>query len=112
MTFEYIYRRYFMQAVSDSYTKVRRKGCADWVPRYTRMLDGIGKIWPRSRALPWGPAVRHLPQSLQSVIALGCRDGAIFHQREVRRASRLLQWILRNDYWDVGLPGEEVNHPA
>jgi hypothetical protein len=38
------------------------------------------------------------------------RKGYAFHQREVRRDPKLLEWVLRKDYWDYALPDGWQNY--
>lgn len=104
LTAAYLYRRSFAQGVSDSYSKVRRNGRTDWVPGAVRAWDWVAGV-RRTDDLPDVPP-RRLPGQVADVVALGHERGVEFHQREVRRDSALLQWVLRGNYWDVGLPGE------
>ena len=110
MTPEYLYRRYFMQAVSDSFTRIRRNGRADWVSHTTRILEEIAG-WLPGPAAPWGRHARRCGGGIDKIIADSYSRGMLFHQREVRRDPRLLEWVLRPDYWDVGLPGEDMGNP-
>lgn len=107
MSFSYLFRRSFAQGVSDSYAKIRRNGKADWVPRATRIWERLAGGLPSS-AFPRGNALPDLPEKAGGVIALGHGLGLLYHQREVRRDPKLLEWVLRKDYWDAGLPGEAL----
>jgi glucosyl-dolichyl phosphate glucuronosyltransferase len=100
LTYDYFQKRAYYQGVSDSYNKIRAEGHVSQ------------RAW--SWKEPLRPAKRFVVQFLRSddsalpVVkdhaAKAYKMGYEFHQREVRRDPRLLEWVLRKDYWDYALP--------
>ena len=94
---QYFEQRAFYQGVADSYSRIRAE----------RLVDCSWKISLRraSEYLARSIGRRNSPQG-----EIACRtkrsytDGYYFHQTEVSRDSKLLAWVLRNDYWDYRLP--------
>lgn len=99
LTWEYFEQRAFYQGVCDSYTRIRAEG-------------GVAKIASR-----WRSSVRRIKSVLRDAISsdsnkneilnrtsLAHRTGCAFHQNEVRNDAKLLDWVLRKDYWDYRLP--------
>jgi glycosyltransferase involved in cell wall biosynthesis len=98
MTVEYFQERAYYQGVCNSYTKIRADG----------ELAQSGRSWK-------GPLrrVKHLfveaargvrLNKIQRQVAKAYMAGYGFHQEEVRRDPKLLEWVLRKDYWDYRLP--------
>ena len=43
-------------------------------------------------------------ESVRRLIARAHFDGVHFHRTEVRKDSKLLEWVLRDNYFDYSLP--------
>jgi len=81
MTFDYLYKRTFAQGVSDSYTQIRA----------ARHVTGLKQFVPSH-------------DELQNTINKGHTDGFNFHQDAVKKSPKLLEWVLKKDYFDCKLP--------
>jgi len=97
MTFRYLYRRSFSQGISESFTHTRAAG--------RPVLSQQGSPYPS----PWkqlsGAAHSALHWRLRRffvnfVACSGQRAGYHFHQRALERDPKLLEWVLRDNYWD------------
>jgi hypothetical protein len=100
LTQNYFQRRAYYQGVCDSYTKIRAEG------RVSRPASS----WKEPLRLAKRLMVKFFrpDNSMSSVleddVAKAYKSGYNFHQMEVRRDPRLLEWVLRKDYWDYILP--------
>jgi len=100
LTVGYFEERAFYQGVCNSYTKIRSVGgmAADTksggsaVGRIMQFVQGV--VRPN----------RTEAQAIRRRTATSRRAGYSFHQDEVRRDPRLLEWVLRRDYMDYQLP--------
>ncbi|MCK5174086.1 MAG: sulfotransferase [Planctomycetes bacterium] len=96
MTVDYFKRRFFYQGVCDCFTQIRKnKGLRNVkVPAYK-------PEHPNLRTLP-------LEQQRQQVIYREVDNERIngfrFHLESVAKSPELLQWVLREDYFDYKLP--------
>ena len=99
LTIRYFRQRAFYQGVCDSYTKIRQEGNAhktqtSW---YHRLVE---KFWmgqiKKTNGLPYPNVMRNTDQAY--------RSGFAFHQNEVHKDARLLDWVLRRTYFDRFLP--------
>jgi glucosyl-dolichyl phosphate glucuronosyltransferase len=96
----YFEERGFYQGVCNSYTQIR---AARTVPEDRS---------PRQSPLAWvrdmvREAMRGTPsesEALRRRASAAYAAGYRFHQDEVRRDPRLLEWVLRPDYWQYQLP--------
>ena len=111
---EYFEQRAYYQGVCDSYSKIRAATLAPaplaethyfspWrlnshlkAPgRYARFfLHRIRSSWTEDRGVT----------EIRKRIARAYDAGFAFHQAAARRHSEVLEWILREDYWDYRLP--------
>jgi glucosyl-dolichyl phosphate glucuronosyltransferase len=100
MTHHYFLRRFYYQGLVDSFTRIREEGNVS--PPTWSWKD------PLRPAKRWAIGLfRHDPGgaiALQEQTYWSHRKGYDFHQSEVRRDPKLLEWILRKDYWDYALP--------
>lgn len=81
MTLDYLYYRAYIQGISDSYAQIRT----------TKKVDGF----------------KHFINSHDEVlntINKGHTDGFNFHQDAVKNSPKLLEWVLKKDYFDYKLP--------
>jgi len=110
MTFEYFDNRYFFEGVCHSFTDIRRlykkykaMTFLDKVKSYLRPMKLAAKS---ILDLPGSPHVANIFRKLklrhrfqQSFLA-----GYNFHQLAVQNNPPLLEWVLRENYWDYRLP--------
>lgn len=98
MTVQYFEQHAYYQGVCDSYTEIRaNRQCL----RPTRTLrKQLGRI---KRAVL--KTIHEIKSSeIDRRVSLAYQAGYRFHREEVRRDPRLLEWVLREDYWDYQLP--------
>jgi glucosyl-dolichyl phosphate glucuronosyltransferase len=93
-------RRAFVEGISDSYTRIRRKGA---VARPNVLKDGLRTIRANLVSLRRAAGVHRL-------MARAHAEGAKFHQQAVRHDAKLLEWILKPHYFDYSLPRGWENH--
>lgn len=128
LTVEYFERRAHLQGISDSYTYIRQnRGVgplpwpaegAPWLTRWGQFMRRLpfyvrhplrhGRIfaqhfWRTSPIVPRTAEDEELRLTKQRV-ARAYREGYEFHRDAVRRDPQLLEWVLREDYWDYRLP--------
>jgi hypothetical protein len=101
MTPEYFERRAFLQGISDSYAQVRRAhGLSTPPARSWRDYVRPAK-WKLERELilrrPTAEGIRRLTERSRFA-------GMQFHRDELHNDPKLLDWVLRKDYFDYRLP--------
>lgn len=99
VTVEYFEQRAYFQGVCDSYTQIRAEGQLAQTKRsWKDPFRPIKRILETIRDAGTGiNTVRHWT-------ARAYKDGYGFHQEEVSNDPKLLEWVLRKDYWDYRLP--------
>ena len=103
LTVEYFARRAFYQAVCDSFTSIRSGEAPS--RKAVRAPTGISK-GPGGR---WSAFAR----DVRARAAAAYEEGWAFHQREAMEDPRLLQWIHRENFWDVDIRTEaRAREPA
>jgi hypothetical protein len=100
LTQHYLQRCANYQGVCDSYTNIRIAGRVfqpawSWEEPLHPVKRFVDKLfYPDSS----------MSSVLKNRVAKAYKLGYNFHQTEVRRDVRLLEWALRKDYWDYTLP--------
>lgn len=79
MTIDYFKRRAFLQGISDSYTDIRERKKRQLLYSYLKL--GLKRLLGKDVT------------SEKSYL-----DGYIYHQKEVKKDPKLLQWVLKEDY--------------
>jgi glycosyltransferase involved in cell wall biosynthesis len=94
-------QRAFFQGVCDSYTRIRREKTVSSASgkSWKDMLWPIARKIYRTSLLCWDDA-----KFLGTLLGRAHAAGIGFHQNEVRRDPKLLEWVLRADYFDYSLP--------
>lgn len=100
LTVEYFEQRAYFQGVCDSYTRIRREGKP---AQYERLLKGSLRRF-KSFVRDALRSIDGTVSIVQRRTARAYKAGYAFHQAEVRRDPKLLEWVLRKDYWDYRLP--------
>jgi len=101
MTPEYFERRSFLQGISNSYTQIRRDhGLSPSSPRSWRDYIRPAK-WKLERELILR---RPTAEGIQKLTARAHFVGMQFHRAETRKDPKLLEWVLRQNYFDYRLP--------
>ena len=101
LTPEYFEQRAFYQGVCDSYAQIRESGK---VP----ILDSLS-IKDFVRSTKWKIERQLLllnltTERIRRLMARAHVEGMQFHQREVRNDPKLLEWVLRPNYFNYSLP--------
>ncbi len=102
MTIEYFEKRSYLQGISDSYTKI----CKD---------SGLVNHETNEKALNWKALFQKLKKSAAYMldnpyeetkkrVKTAYHAGYEFHRNEVLNDPQLLEWVLKDDYWDYKLP--------
>lgn len=91
LTEKYFCNRHFYQGVCNSYTEIRAKGSTQDLT-----IPEPVPVYPDS------------PDAIHQRIRNAYVDGYLFHQSAVKQSPTLLQWVMRNDYWDYELPELET----
>ncbi len=105
----YIWQRSFYQGVCDSFTQIRATRGANI--QKGRSATGYSRTWGRkflhtanSIGCCLGLRVLKSNRLMKRFFETGYRAGFTFHQREVQNSPGLLNWVLRENYWDYQLP--------
>ena len=99
MTLESFERRGFYQGISDSYTQIRRDHGLPPAPQRTWM----DLLRPAKRKLE-RLLRRSAAQGVRRLMARSHFAGVQFHRNEVCNDPKLLDWVLRENYFDYRLP--------
>ncbi len=96
LTFHYFEKRMFLYGVSDSYAEIRKdRGLKfDW--KMTEPIPSLRRLIRRLRSRLSSDSYSVVRQRINEA----WRSGFAFHQRKVRYEPELLEWILRENYWD------------
>jgi glycosyltransferase involved in cell wall biosynthesis len=101
MTPEYFERRSFLEGISDSYAMIRRDH-GIWVSHPRSWRDYIRPAkWKLERELILR---RPTAEGVQKLTVRSRLSGMQFHKNEVRNDPKLLEWVLRKNYFDYRLP--------
>jgi glycosyltransferase involved in cell wall biosynthesis len=105
MTYRYFENRYFYQGVCNSYSDIRKLG---HLPKknYFQLLKNFIKCHLKKiKKLVFTPDKQNQErQLLQNSLNQSLIAGINFHQNAIRKNPKLLDWILKADYWDYKLP--------
>jgi hypothetical protein len=99
MTLDYFYKRSYAEGISDSYAEIRAAHLEEEgaPPRNTP-----GNLPARLKKIVKDTLLRlGAGPEIERVTKRGYGEGYSFHQREVRKDPALLQWVLRENYFDV-----------
>jgi glucosyl-dolichyl phosphate glucuronosyltransferase len=101
MTLESFERRGFYQGVCDSYTEIRRERRVptSYRPSLRDLLRPVKWKVERGRFLR-----RPGAEGIRKLMARSHFAGVQFHRNEVRTDPKLLEWVLRENYFDYRLP--------
>jgi len=105
-TVEYLLRRSTLQGISDSYAATRacgRVALPDRCGLGELMADGLREaLWGMRSA--GGDAMRGARTAvLRWRLRLAWRRGVAYHSLALAREPRLLDWVLRPDYWEAAI---------
>ncbi len=106
MTHQYFEQRYFFQGVCNSYTEIRSLKS---LPTDNKINQFKEKLKSPLRQIK--QTIFHLfnstkreEQILKAKLNQSFKLGYEFHQCSILRNPRLLEWVLRSDYWHYKLP--------
>ena len=118
---EYIYQRAYKAGISYSYEELRERyydtaNKKENMPEKKRVfvvlgIKQIGRFILRSLRQPYQRMFPKEPQKarkIRKIMRKGWEDGFAFHQNEVKKDPKLLEWVLRENYLGKNgeLPGE------
>ena len=100
LTPEYFEQRGFYQGICNSYANIRRNGFSP--ARTKSWKDLVRPIkWKLEReSLLRNPTAK----DVRFLVARARFAGQWFHEDEVRKDPKLLEWVLKSDYFDYRLP--------
>lgn len=102
MKYEYFNKRYFYQGVSDSYSFIRK---TEGQFKHIRFIDKIKTPLIRLKQKIKKPKkIQNEKDLLKEYFDIAYQKGYEFHQNATRQNPKLLEWVLKQDYWDYGLP--------
>jgi glycosyltransferase involved in cell wall biosynthesis len=108
MTYEYFDKRYFYQGVCDSYSLVREgKGQVTEASFIERIKAILRK---NKQALKKLIYKENEKDDLMARFDRAYQKGYHFHQNAVRQIPELVDWILRENYWNYNLPKLNITH--
>jgi glycosyltransferase involved in cell wall biosynthesis len=101
LTPESFEQRGFYQGVCDSFTRIRRERQVDSIERrsWKESFRPLKRTLHRAYLL-----ARADPVAVRELSARAYVNGFQFHQNEVHNDARLLDWVLKPDYFDYRLP--------
>ncbi len=98
----YLLRRVRYQGICDSFTAVRAGGRPWWsATAWTMLRSSLTRMMRRGRSA----------SDMARAVSKAYVEGYLYHQREVRRDPRLLEWVSRPTYWNYTLPAWEGDQP-
>jgi glycosyltransferase involved in cell wall biosynthesis len=101
LSLESFERRAFYQGVCDSYTEIRRnQGLPSTPPRSWKDLVRPAKRKVERELILRRPSA----EGVRRLMALSHFAGVQFHRNEVRNDPKLLDWVIRANYFDYTLP--------
>jgi glucosyl-dolichyl phosphate glucuronosyltransferase len=115
MMYEYFDRRFYYQGVCDSYTRVRKDRdriqqqiVMNKIKAPFRKIKQLGNRLLGNNLVELNESATE-QERLQARFDRAYRAGYQFHQDAIIRNSELLDWVLKQDYWDYKLPNMEVD---
>ncbi|OPY82102.1 MAG: Chondroitin synthase [Syntrophus sp. PtaU1.Bin005] len=104
LSLDYISKRSYLQGISDSYTQIRsQNGChAPEESMKLRISKRINKLTSLLSLLKDSKKRNFF--NVFSTISQAYQEGFSYHQQEAMKSSRLMDWILKENYWDYRLP--------
>jgi glycosyltransferase involved in cell wall biosynthesis len=132
MTLEYLCQRAYNEGISNSYARIRTAHGLDGDVRSSggrAESCGSDNLWARVRSKELREIVAAMRNRVKRLIniqsdstahkvgspqaeyleaiAAAYEAGFAFHQKAVRESTMLLAWVLRPDYWEAQVPGED-----
>jgi glucosyl-dolichyl phosphate glucuronosyltransferase len=115
MTHEYFDRRFYYQGVCDSYTSIRQehdrrkqRSTFDKIKTPLRKIKQlVNRLMGNISAKIVEPKTER--ERLKARFDREYQAGYQFHQNAVTQKPQLLDWVLKQDYWDYKLPKLEVD---
>jgi glucosyl-dolichyl phosphate glucuronosyltransferase len=102
MTYEYFNKRYFYQGVSDSYSFIRE---TEGQLKHIGFIDKIKTPLARlKREIKKSKKIQDEKKLLKECFHVFYQQGYQFHQNAIRQNPKLIEWVLKQDYWDYCLP--------
>ncbi len=116
MTISYFDKRYFYQGICNSYTEIRKFGGIkrkhSLVKVELNSVDTIRKIYRKivNKQDKTACLERNFEKEmLCSRFNAMEKAGFEFHQEMAKHSSKVLKWILKENYWDYSIPGYKIS---
>jgi hypothetical protein len=93
MSYDYMYKRGYIQGISNSYSEIRKKGTYNYF-NFLIYLSRYGILRVKN-------SLRKLIKSRDSPMDIfnqGYLEGFRFHQKNIVNDTTLLEWVLKKDY--------------
>lgn len=94
MTMEYIYKRGYIQGISNSYSNIRRDGEVELIHSGKKYYSYLIFMSKRFLKQLFGDQIEPY-----TIFNQGLWDGFFFHRSEVKKDKQLLEWVLQEDYF-------------
>ncbi|RAM51569.1 MAG: hypothetical protein C6Y22_10940 [Hapalosiphonaceae cyanobacterium JJU2] len=102
MSYEYFEKRYFYQGVCDSYSLIREtEGQLKHLSLIENIKAPLIRLKQASKKLM---SIQTEKDLLEERFHNAYQKGYQFHQNAVRQNPKLLNWVLKQDYWNYNLP--------
>jgi glucosyl-dolichyl phosphate glucuronosyltransferase len=93
MTLDYMYKRGYIQGISDSYSEIRKRGSYNHLHFHIFLFRSIMSQF-KTRLRKWIRGSNAPSESYHR----GYLDGLRFHQLIIKKDPTILEWILKKDY--------------
>jgi len=108
MTYEYFEQRSFFQGICDSYSFIRQ---SQGQLKQVSFIESVKAPLKRLKQIVTQLiSIQNEKDTLKARFNSAYQRGYQFHQDTVRKNPELLDWILRQDYWDYQLPKLNITH--
>jgi glycosyltransferase involved in cell wall biosynthesis len=104
LTIKYLEERMFFQGVCDSYSNIRKNQGVTAKRLKSSIIESIFAATNLFKEKIFKSKYNVSAKDLQMKMTKAYKNGYNFHQTEVRRDSKLLAWVLKENYFDYRLP--------
>jgi glycosyltransferase involved in cell wall biosynthesis len=96
LTVKYFEERFFYQGVCDSFTQIRKNGGLNYI--------AYPKYYTNENEGNYQSTYEQYKRIIHNKVQKAYVDGFRFHQEAVRNSAVLLNWVLRENFFDYHLP--------
>lgn len=107
-TIDFFKNRSIYQGVCDSYTHIRKylrnnDDLKNYFERKPKIF--LAKIMDRNLKSLFSNKEPLEIRNIKKILKKSYQEGYSFHQNEIKKDPKLIDWINKSDYWDYTLPG-------